>query len=335
MRRLAPIVAAALAPPVHADAPELDALAALAVVDPPVVAAASAPGRVEVESFVAGAGDPLVDLNSVTKTVTAVMVLHLVEAGRLSLDDPLGALLPNVPADKAAITVHQLLTHTAGIPDSVGSDEEALDRDGFLARVLAHPLTGEPGGAHAYSNAGYGLLAAVVEITTGRSYERVLLDDVLAPLGLPPIGYASVYDRDRSLLSARVPPSGFMRRPIDRASWGGAEPGWNLVGNGGLVTTAEGFVAFWRAFVEGRIVGDDLVALALTPHVDEGWGDTFYGYGLVVEPLPGGGTVYWHDGGNEAFSAEWRHFAPAGRTFFVAGPGESAFPAMDRLLGED
>ena len=62
----------------------------------------------------------------------------------------------------------------------------------------------------------------------------------------------------------------------------GPEPGWNLVGNGGLVTTAEGFLNFWSAFVNGRIVSQTLVAEALTPQVDEGGGDTFYGYGLVV-----------------------------------------------------
>lgn len=321
-----------------AEIPNHEALRALSNANLPVIAALrvdrpSGP-QIEVESFLRDEpvnGQALVDLGSITKTITAVLVLHLVDAGLLSLDDRLGDLLSDVPADKAGITVHQLLTHTSGLPETSGSDEEELGRDAFLSRVFAAPLSSEPGATYLYSNPGYGVLAAMVEIATAKSYERYLIEDVLAPNDLPPIGYASVYDEDRSILSARVWPSSYLRRPIAQASWGGVEPGWNLVGNGGLVTTAEGFLEFWSAFVDGRIVSAPLVAKALTPHVDEGGGDTFYGYGLVVETLDDDTTVYWHDGGNEAFSAEWRHFAPDGRTVFVAGPGGTAFEAMDRI----
>ena len=338
--RTLPIIAALAPVWALADIPDPDALTALSKADLPVVAAArvaTASGlQTEVESFLRdepGHGEALVDLGSVTKTVTAVVVLHLVDAGLVSLDDELRDLLPDVPADKAGITVHQLLTHTSGLPETSGDDEEELGRDAFLSRVLAAPLGSEPGAAYLYSNPGYGALAAIVEIVTGKSYERYLIEDVLTPNDLPPIGYAAVYDEDRSILSARVRSSGYLRRPIAQASWGGAEPGWNLVGNGGLVTTAEGFLEFWSAFVDGRIVSRPLVAEALTPHVDEGDGDTFYGYGLVVEPFQDGATAYWHDGGNEAFSAEWRYFAPEGRTVFIAGPGETAFEAME-WIGE-
>ncbi len=291
--------------------------------------------RIEVEVIEddgLAAGEPLVDLGSVTKFVTAVAVLRLVDEGLIGLRSPLRELLPNVPRDKAAITVHQLLTHTSGLTESTGDDGERLSRDALLERVLNTPLLHPPGGGYHYSNAGYSLLAAVVEIASGKTYESYLSDSILRPLGLPPIGYEAVYDPDRSLRSSRSWRTLFRRMPIRSASWGGHAPGWNLIGNGGAVATAEGFLRFWQAFLAGRIVDPDLVALALTPHVDEGTGSSFYGYGLVVERSESLGTVYWHDGGNEVFSAEWRHLDAYGTTLFAAGPGDGGFDAMELLL---
>ena len=110
-----------------AETPNHEALTALSKSDLPVVAATRLDGpsgsRVEIESFLrdeADHGEALVDLGSITKTVTAVMALHLVDAGQLLLDDRLGDLLSDVPADKAEITVHQLLTHTSGLPETSG-----------------------------------------------------------------------------------------------------------------------------------------------------------------------------------------------------------------------
>ena len=288
--------------------------------------------RVEVEDSslpVPGPGDPLVVLGSITKFVTAVTVLHLVDEGLLDLDMPLGEVFPAAPGDKAAITLHQLLTHTSGLTESTGDDGERIDREGFLERVLARPLVHGPGETYLYSNAGYSLLAAIVEVVSGKTYEAYLLKEVLGPRDLPPIGYQAAYESERSMLSSRDWRTLFRREPIHEASWGGAAPGWNLIGNGGAVATAEGFLRFWHAFLQGRIVSPDLVRLALTPHADEGEGRSYYGYGLVVEQSPEVGTVYWHDGGNQVFSAEWLHLREQGTTFFAAGPGESAFEAMD------
>lgn len=290
-------------------------------------------GRIEIESAIdikASGADALVDLGSITKTVTAVAILHLIEEKQLSTQTRLSDLLPRVPEDKAAITLHQLLTHTSGLLESTGDDAERLSRSAFLERVLSTPLEAEPGTVHLYSNAGYSLLAGIIELKSNKSYETYLMEHVL-PKGTPPIGYAAAYSEKQSILSNRIWLTAFQRRPIAKASWGAPTPGWNLIGNGGLVTTAEGFLTFWAAFMSERVVGRDFVEAALTPHVDEGNGDTFYGYGLVVEPGDNQNVIYWHDGGNEVFSAEWRYDTRTGVTLFTAGRGRSAFEAMRGL----
>ena len=91
---------------------------------------------------------------------------------------------------------------------------------------------------------------------------------------------------------------------------------------------------FLAAFLNGDIVADALVTEATRPHVDEGNEDTFYGYGLVVEPRESGTHMLWHDGGNGVYSAEWRHLKGSGLTFFSAGRGEAAFDAMSLILAD-
>jgi len=211
-----------------------------------VVASRNGVGDIEVESAteIAAQGvDEIVDIGSITKTVTAVAILHLIEDQGLTLETTLTELLPDVPQDKAQITLHQLLTHTSGIVESTGDDGEALSRSEFLERVFEAPLDASPGMFHSYSNAGYSVLAAIIEVQSGLEYEDYLIDHVI-PEGSSAIGYARAYEAERAITSDRIWLTGFQRRAVADASWGAPEPGWNLIGNGGLVTTAEGFLAF-------------------------------------------------------------------------------------------
>jgi CubicO group peptidase (beta-lactamase class C family) len=260
----------------------------------------------------------MVDIGSITKTVTAVAVSKLVEQTRVRLDETLAEVFPVVPADKASVTVKQLLTHTAGLTESVGDDSEVIAREAFVERALASPLIEAPGSRYAYSNVGYSLLAAIIEVRSGRSYEEYLREDVLAPAGVGEIGYLASYDAGRGLRSA----SG---ESILDASWGGHDASWHLIGNGGLVTTAKTFVEFLHAFTSGEIIGLDSLELLQHPHVaEEVGGESFYGYGLVVQDVPQLGRIYWHDGGNDVFSAEWSIYADHGDVMFVAGRESSA-----------
>lgn len=279
-------------------------------------------------------GDPLVDIGSNNKFVTAVALLHLSEANAFTTEANIGQLLPDVPADKENITLHQLLTHTSGLTTWTGEDGEALDRDTFLSRVFDAPLESVPGTTYEYSNPGYSVLAAVIEVQSGMDYEDYLIDVVLTER-LPAIGYARAYDPLRSIRTARQLSTIFQRLRIDEASWGSVAPGWNLIGNGGAVTTAEGFLRFWAAFQSGEIIDPLLVDLALTAHVTEDDGEFSYGYGIIIEDLPGIGVMYWHDGGNDYFTSEWRHIVSKNLTFFAAGTGESAYEAINAMITEE
>jgi CubicO group peptidase (beta-lactamase class C family) len=131
---------------------------------------------------------------SVSKPFTATLVRQLVEEGRLSLDEPalpwLDPLVTDTPDGFEQVTIRQLLTHTAGIGMAVGLPgtvpvhvgPDALDRR--VAEVLGHPLATAPGDRYEYSNAGYALLAAVVEQVTGQPFHQVLNDRIFEPLDM-------------------------------------------------------------------------------------------------------------------------------------------------------
>lgn len=269
-------------------------------------------------------GDTQIDINSITKTVTAVMAARLVERGALGFDETLGEIFEKVPADKAGITLHQLLTHSAGLRGSVGDDAERLSKEAFLERVFRSELRSSPGEIYHYSNAGYGV-AAIIEERSGKSYERFLREDVIAGLGLDDTGYLSVYDDRLSMRSSED-------STIIEASWGGHGPFWNLIGNGGLVSTVGDMLRFRRAVAAGRIVSGKMVDLIQTPHVPEdSSGASFYGYGVVVQDVRGVGRRYWHDGGNGHFSAEWSDYVEQGDLLFTAGADSSAGDAFEAM----
>jgi len=274
--------------------------------------------------------DTQFDIGSITKSFTGMAIAALIDAGRLSPDASLADFFPDVPADKAAITVQQLLTHTAGLPDAVGDDFSdegwASVRDKAFAAELRH----EPGSAYRYSNVGFTVLAAIIEVVTGQSYEDYLVEEILAPAGIGHTGYMAVYDDAHAARNRQG-------EAVIDASWGGHAPNWNLIGNGGLVSTPRDMLAWQAGYQAGTLVSPQARDLAHAPLVREGDGaPSFYGYGMVVEDDAELGRIYWHNGGNPSFNSHWRVLADQGYELFATTNqrGISADTAIAALVAE-
>jgi CubicO group peptidase (beta-lactamase class C family) len=137
--------------------------------------------------------DTVFRIASMTKSFTAVAVLSLRDAGKLSLDDPIDRYVPELArltyptADSPRITIRHLLTHSAGFPEDNPWGDQQLDMtDAQMRRMLRGgiPFSNAPGVAYEYSNYGFAILGAIVSRVSGTSYNQYLTAKVLEPLGM-------------------------------------------------------------------------------------------------------------------------------------------------------
>ena len=121
-------------------------------------------GQADREGGVPMRPDSVFNLGSITKPFTAAAILRLQELGKLKTSDPVSRFFDGVPEDKAGITLEHLLTHSSGLESDFGpTDYEPTTREEYVRRALASKLLFPPGQGYEYANAGYSLLAAVVE----------------------------------------------------------------------------------------------------------------------------------------------------------------------------
>jgi CubicO group peptidase (beta-lactamase class C family) len=129
--------------------------------------------------------ETIYDVASLTKAVvTTSLVMRLVEAGRLALDTPASAFLPELSPPGGAITVRHLLTHSSGLPAWRPFYEKASSRDEILRLAAAEPLEAEPGARSVYSDLGFILLGFVVERAGGARLDAMAQRALFEPLGM-------------------------------------------------------------------------------------------------------------------------------------------------------
>jgi CubicO group peptidase (beta-lactamase class C family) len=139
------------------------------------------------------------EIGSMTKQFTALLILQFVNEGKIKLDGRLSDYLPYYRSDTGGqVTVHHLLSHTSGIPEFLTPAflQDAASRKRYGVREFAvercsGDLQFPPGTNFAYSNSGYFLLGAILESVSGKTYEQLLEQQILAPLGMKESGYTS------------------------------------------------------------------------------------------------------------------------------------------------
>jgi CubicO group peptidase (beta-lactamase class C family) len=188
---------------------------------PGAVFAAGGAGR-ESEVVVAGeaqvTGGPrrpmhpgtLFDLASLTKVVgTLPVILQLTELGELALEDRVSRILPGFGGEgREAITVRQLLTHTAGLPPEIKFWRLYPDVEQAEEALLSAPLEAPPGRRVIYSDLGFMLLGRVAEAVTGRPLDACVADLVTAPLGMTRTGFRPSGEDARLAAATEPQPDG-------------------------------------------------------------------------------------------------------------------------------
>jgi len=253
---------------------------------------------------------------SLSKQFTAAAVLLLEAEGKLKTGDPIGLYVKDVPLDKAGITIHQLLTHTSGLPrfgwDEGTTDWKVMTRDEAVRGILGSRLTHAPGGRYDYQNANYILLAAIVERTSGTPFDEFLSAKVLRPAGIDParVGLNSALAGVRDMAigqSAGLPVGSFADRPKT----------WLRVGGGGMVLSVGDLYRWDRALHDGRVLPAaqrDAMFASQVP-IEPNLG---YGYGWEVRSFGDGRRVAFHRGDFAGYHCEFRWYSDSDTMLIVA-----------------
>lgn len=229
---------------------------------------------------------------SLGKMFTAVAILQLAEAGKLSLDDPLSRHLPDYPnlAVAKAVTLRHLLNHTSGLGDIFSEDFSKVSgslqthRD-YWTTFASTPLEFVPGSRDRYSNYGYILLGSVIEAVTDLSYYDHLEKAIYDPAGMTSTGAEpeSVLVVDRA--HAYTKAGGQWIRETASLPWRGTAAG-------GGYTTARDLMKFATALTDGTLLSAKSLDEATRPQNIKAW----YGYGFMVSG-EGVDRQFGHEGG--------------------------------------
>lgn len=234
-------------------------------------------------------------IGSITKQLTAALVLLLQEQGKLSITDPVSKYLPDAPQAWAKITVADLLGQTSGIPDFTkikGFPEWAANAHTWneeFAFFKDKPLDFEPGSKFAYSNSNYGVLGGILEKVSGEKYGDLLRERIFGPLGMSDSGL----DTDTLVLPKRA--EGYMHGPKGLVV--ARSESMSVPFSGGSIYSTTGDLLKWE---QGLFGGKLLSANSLKAMTTPGKGN----YGLGVYILNEDGvTIVQHNGAIEGFSS--------------------------------
>lgn len=244
-------------------------------------------------------------LGSVTKQFTALLIVKLAEEGKLKLDVPITTYLPDYPKENGdKITIHNLLTHTSGIPNYTNAPNFFKDKarnpytpEEFVKTFSSLPLEFKPGEKFNYSNSGYFVLGYIIEKISGKSYEQFLQETIFTPLKMENTGYdhsdkiiknrAAGYEKEGKVLSNAA----YIDMSIPYAA-------------GSLYSTVEDLYLWDQALYTNKLLSEKSMELLFKPYI-KAWDDS-YGYGWSIEEVANGDKgkvkVIEHGGGINGFN---------------------------------
>jgi D-alanyl-D-alanine carboxypeptidase len=268
-------------------------------------------------------------IGSVTKQFTSAAVMKLVELGKLSLADTIGAWLPTLPVAWRGVTITQLLNHTSGIPSYTDLGASWVKRWGeemtgaeIISMVSDKPMDFPPGTKWKYNNSGYVLLGMLLEARVGRAWGQHFAEQFFTPMGMT----RSRYCDTRSLIPGRA--SGYAsdssKAWVNAAYLAMSQPH----AAGAMCSTIGDLVTWNRALHTGRVVSPASYTAMTTP-VGAGIKPSGgYGFGLGRDQI-NGTPIITHTGGINGFLTANLWVPSAELSVTVLTNGESANP--DRL----
>ena len=244
---------------------------------------------------------------SISKPVTAMAVMKLVDQGRIALDDPAQKYLPEFTGDgRERITIRNLLSHSSGLPDMLPDNIELRKRHAplkeFVSGALRTPLLFPPGTRVSYQSMGILLASEIVERVSAMPLDRFLQREVFGPLKMRHSSMGIGKRKIEDTVQCDLPARGELRMQDSDASWNWNSPYWRSLGVpwGGLHTTVGDINRLLQAMLEnGRPIlkpalGESMIANQ-NAQLDKAWG---LGWAVGENALYDGASakVFGHSG---------------------------------------
>jgi len=241
-------------------------------------------GYANIEDSLLNTSDTKFRIASFSKPFTAMLILQLMEEGKISLDGKLIQYLPEFSKKQGGedITIHHLLTHTAGItgesriPDLIDIEKEYYTRERLLELIMEKDLVFKPGEGREYSNFGFALLGMVIEKASGKSYDEILQEKICKPAGME----NTLADITAKTIEKRA--TGYTYDYFN-----GLEPASFLdmsfcLGAGQLLSTVEDLYLFDKALYTNKLLSEESKKLFFN---DYGWLPVRYPYGTGLKRI--------------------------------------------------
>jgi CubicO group peptidase (beta-lactamase class C family) len=256
-------------------------------------------GLADLESAGAASDRTNYRLASVTKQFTAMAILILANEGKLSLADPIGRWLGDLPSWSEGVTIRHLLTHTSGIVDyedliAKDATRQVLDRDVLDLLAAQNDRYFAPGASYRYSNSAYALLALIVERASGMPFQEFLRERIFAPTGMRE---TLAYLQDGPPVAERA--FGHSR---DGAGWIRDDQSITsaVLGDGGIYSSVRDLAAWDAELEQPTLIPARLLEEAFTPATATDVAGVSYGYGWRIGELAGRRMLH-HTGETRGF----------------------------------
>jgi len=295
-------------------------------------------GMANKELDVPNAAETKFRIASVTKPFTAILILQLVAENKIDLHTPISAYLPDYPkAIAEQITIHQLLTHTAGVPRDYDHDtpeNKYPDRhrpQQLVKEFWELDLEFTPGDHFAYSNTGYMILTYLIETIMERSYEEVLQEKILTPLAMENTGS----DKHRPLIKNRA--SGYFKGFGDYFNADFSDMS-KISGVGNMYSTVEDLYILDQALYSDSLLPKKYQDLLFEKHISDPDYGGHYGYGWELIPKKVGNTsetvqTIGHSGSIQGFRALFTRIPSSNSTvIFLNNSGGAYLNAMTTAI---
>lgn len=245
------------------------------------------------------------EIGSVTKQFTAVAILKLVEAKKISLDDDFTNYL-EFDTKGRKITINNLLNHTSGIPSYTEIEEfwdlsiESHPRDTLVRMVERKDLLFEPNEELIYNNSGYFFLGLIIEKVTGLSYEEFLNQELFEPLGMNNTSYCSNTEVAKNkVYGYNYTPNGLKQKPYLNHIW--------PYSAGSLCSTTEDLLTWMNSLHTKKVLSEPMYQLLISPGKLNDGMPVSYAKGLINFSNFGHKEIA-HAGGIHGFLSDTRYF---------------------------